>query len=58
MSFRFQKVLDKWEQDADGANLRSLLEVRLDKEVSVTEFPAYPDTTATVRFERLSKATK
>ena len=49
MSFRFQKVLDKWEQDGDGFNLRSLLEVKLDKEVSVTEFPAYPDTIATVR---------
>lgn len=49
MSFRFQKVLDKWDQDADGGHLRSLLEVKLDKEVSVTEFPAYPDTIATVR---------
>ncbi len=49
MSFRFQKVIDKWDQDADGGHLRSLLEVRLDKEVSVTEFPAYPDTIATVR---------
>jgi HK97 family phage prohead protease len=49
MSFRFQKVIDKWESDADGGQLRSLLEVKLDKEVSVTEFPAYPDTIATVR---------
>ena len=49
MSFRFRKVLDKWGEDADGGALRSLLEVRLDKEVSVTEFPAYPDTIATVR---------
>ena len=48
MSFRFQKVLDKWDTDG-GENVRSLLEVKLDKEVSVTEFPAYPDTIATVR---------
>lgn len=49
MSFRFQKVLDKWDKDDAGGNLRSLLEVKLDKEVSVTEFPAFPDTIATVR---------
>jgi len=48
MSFRFQKVIEKWTQ-GDDETLRSLLEVRLDKEVSVTEFPAYPDTIATVR---------
>lgn len=49
MSFRFQKVLDKWDHDDSGGNRRNLLEVRLDKEVSVTEFPAFPDTIATVR---------
>lgn len=49
MSFRFQKVLDRWDKDDAGGNLRNLLEVRLDKEVSVTEFPAFPDTIATVR---------
>jgi uncharacterized protein len=49
MSFRFRKVLDKWDQDETGEQRRSLLEVALDKEVSVTEFPAYPDTIATVR---------
>jgi HK97 family phage prohead protease len=49
MSFRFQKVLDKWDRDASGGNVRQLLEVRLDKEVSVTEFPAFPDTTVAVR---------
>lgn len=49
MSFRFQKVIDKWDTDAEGGNQRNLLEVKLDKEVSVTEFPAYPDTIATVR---------
>lgn len=49
MSFRFQKVIDKWDRDEEGGNLRNLFEVRLDKEVSVTEFPAYPATVATVR---------
>lgn len=49
MSFRFQKVLDKWEADPSGDQIRNLLEVRLDKEVSVTEFPAYPATEAAVR---------
>lgn len=49
MSFRFRKVLDRWSQDA-GANLRTLLEVRLGPEVSVTDgLEAYPDTIATVR---------
>lgn len=49
MSFRYKKVLDKWDKDTEGENVRSLLEVRLDKEISVTEFPAFPDTTAAVR---------
>jgi hypothetical protein len=49
MSFRFQKVLDKWDRGASGDHIRNLLEVRLDKEVSVTDFPAFPDTIAAVR---------
>jgi HK97 family phage prohead protease len=49
MSFRFQKVTENWDRDESGGHVRNLLEVRLDKEVSVTEFPAFPDTIATVR---------
>lgn len=48
MSFRFNKVLDKFERTG-SETLRELLEVRLGPEVSVTDFPAYPDTIATVR---------
>lgn len=44
MSFRFVKVLDKWEDDT-----RHLLEVRLGPEVSITDYPAYPDTSVSVR---------
>lgn len=49
MSFRFSKVLDKFEPTADGYQ-RDLLEVKLGPEVSVTNFPAYPDTSVSVRF--------
>lgn len=48
MSFRFRKVIDKAETGS-GELVRELLEVRLGPEVSVTDFPAYPDTIATVR---------
>jgi len=44
MSFRFSKVLEKWEDDT-----RHLLEVRLGPEVSITDYPAYPDTSVSVR---------
>lgn len=50
MSFRFQSVIEDNKGTAsDGLPLRRLMEVRLGPEVSVTEFPAYPDTIATVR---------
>jgi HK97 family phage prohead protease len=50
MSFRFQSVIEDTKGTAsDGLKLRRLMEVRLGPEVSVTEFPAYPDTVATVR---------
>lgn len=48
MSFRFQKVIEKWTRDGE-TQVRHLHEIRLGPEVSVTDFPAYPDTTATVR---------
>lgn len=48
MSFRFRKVIDKWSKDGE-TNVRHLHEVRLGPEVSVTDMPAYADTTATVR---------
>ena len=49
MSFRFAKVLDKWTEDTDGSHVRHLLEVRLGPEVSITDYPAYPDTSVSVR---------
>lgn len=48
MSFRFHTVRDDWKDGVDGT-IRTLREVKLGPEVSVTEFPAYPDTVATVR---------
>lgn len=48
MSFRFAKVLDKFSAGATGTQ-RDLLEVKLGPEVSVTDYPAYPDTVAMVR---------
>lgn len=48
MSFRFQKVLDRFASEPDG-DVRHLLEVRLVHEVSITDSPAYPATTAGVR---------
>ncbi len=49
MSFRFSKVLDKFGAAPDGGSQRDLLEVKLGPEVSVTDYPAYPDTVAYVR---------
>ena len=48
MSFRFSSVRDKWTREG-GVQLRTLEEVRLGPEVSVTDMPAYPDTSAVVR---------
>ena len=48
MSFRFSKVIDKWTQD-EGGHTRHLHEVRLGPEVSITDYPAYPDTSVHVR---------
>lgn len=49
MSFRFKAARQDWGTDETGGNLRHLIAIALDKEVSVTEFPAFPDTIATVR---------
>lgn len=50
MSFRFNKVRDKWTPGTGGADtVRELVEARLDYEVSVAAFPAYPETEAAVR---------
>lgn len=49
MSFRYKGVRQDWATDDAGGNVRHLIDVALDKEVSVTEFPAFPDTIATVR---------
>ncbi len=46
MSFSFRAVLDKWSTDR---STRDLLEVRMGPEVSVVDFPAYPDTSVLVR---------
>jgi len=48
MSFRFQKVIDRWEEKPDGHE-RHLHEVKLGPEVSITDYPAYPDTSVAVR---------
>ncbi|MFZ9979556.1 MAG: HK97 family phage prohead protease [Opitutales bacterium] len=48
MSFRFQAVDDTWSQDGKG-RLRTLRRVNLGPEVSLTDYPAYPDTMALVR---------
>ena len=49
MSFRFAAVRDDWTQDADGTHVRHLREVKLGPEVSITDYPAYPDTSVAVR---------
>lgn len=49
MSFGFEAIRDAWEEDRNaGTVTRTLLECRL-FEVSVVAFPAYPDTSASVR---------
>lgn len=48
MSFGFETVRDRWEQDAEGMARRTLLEVKL-FDVSPVTFPAYPQTSAQVR---------
>ena len=47
MSFAFQTVTDQWHTE-DGEEIRELVEVRL-FDVSVVTFPAYPDTSVSVR---------
>lgn len=49
MSFRFSRPVAKIEQGQDGNLLRTLTEVRLGPEVSVTPFPAYDMTSVAVR---------
>lgn len=49
MSFRFKAARQDWTRDEDGGQLRNLIALDLDREISVTEFPAFPDTIATVR---------
>lgn len=55
MSFRFSAVIDDWENGPDG-HVRHLREVRLGPEVSITDYPAYPDTSVMVR--HLAEAVK
>ena len=47
MSFAFQTVTDQWHTE-DEEEIRELVEVRL-FDVSVVTFPAYPDTSVSVR---------
>lgn len=48
MSFGFETVRDRWENDEEGNIWRTLLEVKL-YDVSPVTFPAYPQTSAQVR---------
>lgn len=49
MSFGFEAIRDMWEEDRENKTVtRTLLEVRL-YEVSVVAFPAYPETSVSVR---------
>ena len=48
MSFRFQAAVTDIEKTSDGY-LRHLREVKLGPEVSITDYPAYPDTSVMVR---------
>jgi HK97 family phage prohead protease len=48
MSFRFAAPTEKWEQ-TEGGWERHLSEVKLGAEVSITDYPAYPDTSVMVR---------
>lgn len=46
MSFSFRAIRDEWSKDRSA---RELVELRLGPEVSVVDFPAYPDTSVFVR---------
>lgn len=46
MSFSFRAIRDEWSKDRAE---RALVELRLGPEVSVVDFPAYPDTSVFVR---------
>lgn len=48
MSFGFQTKKDGWSSDADGTQVRELIDVNL-HEVSVVTFPAYPQTSVSAR---------
>lgn len=48
MSFRFSKVEERWSQDGQD-RIRHLMVVNLGPEVSITDYPAYPDTSVHVR---------
>lgn len=48
MSFRFEPKKDTWTRQANGPKLRTLREVRM-PELGPVVFPAYADTTASVR---------
>jgi HK97 family phage prohead protease len=54
-SFGFETVRDRWEDQADGSVVRTLLEVKL-YEVSPVAFPAYPDSEAESRAARETRA--
>lgn len=49
MSFRFRVPSPAGEKWSDGYSKRELLDVAIGSEVSVVDFPAYPDTTVMVR---------
>ena len=48
MSFGFKVLEDRWDEDEEGQDIRTLLRVKL-YEVSPVAFPAYPDTEVGVR---------
>lgn len=48
MSFRFRSVDETWTQDGTE-RIRNLHKISLGPEVSITDYPAYPDTSAAVR---------
>ena len=47
-SFGFRTLKDEWSQDENGAPLRRLIDLEL-LEVTITPFPAYPDTSVARR---------
>lgn len=52
MSFGFEVDLDSWQRDADGVMVRTLHQVTL-HEVSPVTFPAYPQTSISMRGDAL-----